>query len=39
MNFLLNFLDGSVAPIVDIGWAAPAGQMYSNAEGTNFEIV
>ena len=21
--------DGSVAPLYDLGWAAPAGQMYS----------
>lgn len=27
--------DGSEAPLSDIGWIGPAGQMYSNIEDLN----
>ena len=28
-------LDGSVAPLTDFGWSAPAGQMYSTINDLN----
>ena len=27
--------DGSVAPLYDLGWEAPAGQMYSTIDDLN----
>ena len=27
--------DGSVAPLTDLGWIAPAGQMYSTTNDLN----
>ena len=27
--------DGSIAPLIDIGWEAPAGQMYSTVNDLN----
>ncbi len=27
--------DGSIAPLTDIGWEAPAGQMYSSINDLN----